>query len=64
MRGFSEYPEHAVLGMINDLDDTAAMTDAVVFLDVLPFLTRATLVMCASTSRMWTMPRGSSSVSE
>ena len=31
MRGFAENPQHAVLGMIDDLDDAAAVADAVVF---------------------------------
>ena len=35
MRDFSENSEHAVLGMINDLDDTSAMTNSVLVFDVL-----------------------------
>ncbi len=35
VRGFAENPQHAVLGMVDDLDDAAAVADAVVFLGFL-----------------------------
>ena len=35
IRGFAEDPQHAVLGMVDDLDDAAAVADAAVFVGFL-----------------------------